>query len=304
MAEAVEVLRRLLRGEEVTFNGEHYALHGVRTMRARQEHVPFLVAVNGRRALAHAARHADIIGLTMLGRTLEDGHHHETRWQAARLDATLAFVREQAGHRWPELELNALVQRVIITDDRSGAIRQLVEQLPGLAFEDAVSTPFLAIGTHEEIAEHLRRCRERWGISYFSVRDVDAFAPVIARLRGSDAVSTVHAWHAALNAGDVEQLIALSTREVEVGGPRGRGRGTQLLRDWFGRAGIRLEIRQTLHRGNTVVVEQVATWQRPEGATGGEPETVASVFTVKDGRVDSVVRYPNLASALEASGLG
>jgi hypothetical protein len=30
---------------------------------------------------------------------------------------------------------------------------------------------------------HLLHCRERWGIYYHSVRDLEAFAPVITRLR-------------------------------------------------------------------------------------------------------------------------
>jgi hypothetical protein len=36
------------------------------------------------------------------------------------------------------------------------------------------------------MARHLLACRERWGISYFSVRDVDAFAPVIRLARRWD----------------------------------------------------------------------------------------------------------------------
>ena len=59
-AEAVEVLPRLLRGEAVTFDGEHYHLKDARSLRTYQDHVPLLVGVNGRSALAHAAKHADI----------------------------------------------------------------------------------------------------------------------------------------------------------------------------------------------------------------------------------------------------
>ena len=183
LAEAVHILRRLLDGEEVTFRGSHYQLQGVRTMRARQQHVPILVAVNGRSALAHAARYADIIGLAMLGRTLEDGHRHEVCWEPERLDRTVAFIREQAGPRFADLELNALVQRVVVTDDRVGAAREVCEPVAGLRLEDALATPFLALGTHDDIAQHLLDCRERWGISYFSVREVESFAPVIERLR-------------------------------------------------------------------------------------------------------------------------
>src|ERR671938_1184484 len=43
LAEAVEILRRLLDGEEVTFAGEHYRLERVRTLRSRQECVPIQV---------------------------------------------------------------------------------------------------------------------------------------------------------------------------------------------------------------------------------------------------------------------
>ena len=139
--------------------------------------------MNGKTALAHAARHADIVGLTMLGRTLEDGQRHEARWEQKRIDATVNYIREQAGERWEQIELNVLVQAVVVTDDRRKAAEQVASRVPGLSVDDALSAPFLAIGTHDEIADHLLACRERWGISYFSVRDIDAFAPVIERLR-------------------------------------------------------------------------------------------------------------------------
>jgi probable F420-dependent oxidoreductase len=183
LAEAVEVLRPLLDGESVSFAGEHYQLDGVRTMRALQPHVPILVAVNGARALAHAARHADVIGLSGLGRTLPDGQRHAVRWETERLDRTIEYIWQQAGDRADQLELNALVQVTRVTADRRAAVEETLARVDGLRLEDALSAPFLAIGSHEDIAEHLRACRERWGISYFTVRELDAFAPVIELLR-------------------------------------------------------------------------------------------------------------------------
>jgi probable F420-dependent oxidoreductase len=187
MAESVEILRRLLDGEEVTFAGQHYELEGARTMRALQQHLPILVGVNGRAALGHAARHADIIGLTMLGRTLEDGQRHVARWEPDRIDRTVAFVRDAAAARETPLELNALIQAVVVTDDRDRAAARVAERIAGLTPADALVAPFLAIGTHDEIAEHLLACRERWGISYFSVRSIDAFAPVMEKIRALEA---------------------------------------------------------------------------------------------------------------------
>jgi probable F420-dependent oxidoreductase len=184
MAEAVVILRRLLDGQAVSFAGQHYQLRDVRTKRSRQDHVPFLVGVNGRAALSHAVRHADTVGLTMLGRTLADGQRHETRWEADRLDRTVTFIHEQARERPGPPELHALVQAIIVTDDRKKAAAQLVRDRWAPTIDDALATPFLALGTHDDIAEHLLTCRARWGISYVSVRDIEAFAPVIERLRG------------------------------------------------------------------------------------------------------------------------
>ena len=183
MAEAVEILRGLLDGQELTFDGEHYQLNGVSTRRSLQAHLPILVGVNGQAALAHAARHADTIGLMMLGRTRPDGQTHETRWEVDRLDATVGYIREQASDREEAPELHALIQQVIVTDDRERAARKVVEGGWAPTMDDALATPFLAIGTHAEIADHLQSCRDRWSISYFTVRDVESFAPVIASCR-------------------------------------------------------------------------------------------------------------------------
>jgi probable F420-dependent oxidoreductase len=188
LAEAVEILRALLRGDEVTHDGEHYRLRGARTTRSVQDHMPFLVGVHGRAALAHAARHADIVGLTMAGRTLPDGKHHEVRWAPERLDETVGHVRASAAAAGrPAPRLQALVQAVVVTTDRRGAAEDLIAGFPvDIPVEDALATPFLAVGTHDEIAEQLVAARRRWGIDYVSVRDVEAFAPVIERIRASE----------------------------------------------------------------------------------------------------------------------
>ena len=185
LRESIEIVRSLLDGDSVTFTGEYYQLREVRTMRSLQDRLPIMAGVGGPAALAHAAQHADIIGLMMLGRTLPDGHQHEVRWEADRLDRTVAYIREHSGAR--DVELNALVQMVQVTDDREGALRKLVTDMPSLTPDDAERTPFLAFGTYDEIAAHLVRCRERWGINYFSVRTIDDFQPVIERLRALDA---------------------------------------------------------------------------------------------------------------------
>jgi hypothetical protein len=110
-------------------------------------------------------------------------------------------------------------------------------------------------------------------------------------------VETVLAWHAALNAGDVERLVRLSTADVEVGGPRGTGRGLELLREWVARANIQLEPLRWQALGERLVVEQSASWQTPNGEQT-EPQKAATVFRVEDGKVASVIRHADFETAL------
>jgi probable F420-dependent oxidoreductase len=183
LAELVEIIRRLLDGETVDHHGAHFDLTGAAVGRSPAERVPILVGGSGRSLLTHAAEHADIVGFTGLGRTLPDGHRHAARFQPEVLDDEVATVREAAGTR--TVELNVLVQRVEITDDRKAAATAVADAVEDLTVGDALSTPFLALGTLDEVADHLRAANERWGISYFVVREADAFAPVIERLRSS-----------------------------------------------------------------------------------------------------------------------
>src|SRR5437660_8499672 len=116
------------------------------------------------------------------------------------------------------------------------------------------------------------------------------------------AVETVLAWHSALNLADADWLLSLSTDDVEVGGPRGSGHGSDLLRDWLTHARLRLTVRRVFASAEVVVVDQSARWRAADGQLT-EPQDVASVFRLRDGLVSSVIRYPDLATAMHAVGL-
>ncbi len=183
LREAVEILDRIFDGGPLTYRGRHYQLTDLDLGPIEPERPRILVGVNGEAALQHAVRHADVVGLTMLGRTLPDGQHHETQWDAPRIDATIDQIQSTARAAERDPELHVLVQQVIITDDRERVARSLSERGLASTPADILSTPFLAIGSPEEIATHLHACRERWQISYYSVRQAGAFAPVIKLVR-------------------------------------------------------------------------------------------------------------------------
>jgi len=183
LTESVEIIRDLVDGKVVDHDGEHYRIDRARIDRAEQEHLPILVGGNGAPLLTHAGRHADAVGLQGLGRTRDDGHSHEVKWSIQHLDEQIEQVRVGAGVRFDDLEFNSMVQVVQITDDRESALAKVCERVDGLTMDDASSTPYLLIGTVDEIVLHMMTCNERWGISYFAVRELDDFEPVLSALR-------------------------------------------------------------------------------------------------------------------------
>ena len=190
LAERVEILRRLVDGETVTVDTEFHRLVDATTPRSLQPRLPILVGGNGAALLGHAGGHADIIGLQGLGRTQPDGHEHAVRWTVGHLERQLAEVRAGAGARVDEIELNALVQLVDVTDDGEAALERVTRTFAdGTSTDELVQIPYVLVGTVEEVADKILRCRDRWGITYFAVRALDDFVPVIERVRDLEARS-------------------------------------------------------------------------------------------------------------------
>ena len=178
------MLRALLDDGAVSFDGEfhHVALDdlGVRPV---QPHVPFLIGGHGPAVVRLAARHADIFQFTGLthgdGGVPSPGGFDIARHPPA---------RRVAGRRLPatatdEIERSALVQ---VTHVGTGAD----EQISALADRFEVdrelidNTPFVLVGSVEQVVDKVERIRADVGISHFVVRDAAGFAPVVAALAG------------------------------------------------------------------------------------------------------------------------
>lgn len=183
LMESIEVIRLLLDGETVTYAGMHVQAEDASIDAPHQARLPILVGGNGSRLLAHAGAHADIVGLQGLGRTHSDGHSHDVKFDPAWLDTQINQVRSGAGDRFGELEINVLVQVAQVTNDADEVIAETCDGIDGLTREHASATPYILVGTVDEIAAKIHSCRDRWGISYFVVRQRRGFADVISALR-------------------------------------------------------------------------------------------------------------------------
>jgi hypothetical protein len=115
-------------------------------------------------------------------------------------------------------------------------------------------------------------------------------------------LAVVERWLSGVNAAECTKVLALTSPEVEIVGPRGVGRGHELLAGWLARAGFTSAARRWFCSADgRVVVEQDATWTSP----GGQPSRarVASAFVVREQRVSRFERFDSLSEALSATGL-
>lgn len=186
LAEAVDIITRLFGGETVDHHGEHYDIAAASIEAPLQARLPIMVAGNGDALLTHAAQTADIVGLNGLGKRFPDGHRHTAKFGEDWLTHQVATIGQASAERTRPPEVNALVQRVTVTDDREGAAVEAEAEMSGVTAAEILTTPYLAIGTHDEIAAHFRAMADTWGITYFVARNLDDMKRImpLARARG------------------------------------------------------------------------------------------------------------------------
>lgn len=105
-------------------------------------------------------------------------------------------------------------------------------------------------------------------------------------------------WHDAVNAGEIDQAVALCSDDVAVQGPRGIGHGHDVLRAWLARSGIRLDPQEELREvDRRFVVAERARWTTTDApdAAPTEPTDTWCVFTIGEGLVTSIARFATLA---------
>jgi probable F420-dependent oxidoreductase len=186
LVEFVDAVARLLKGESVTVDGRYLRLN-----EARLDDLPVgdrvTLAVGGsnREILRFAATHADIVALSGLGRTLADGHRHEVRWSSEDLRAQISLIREASERSGTSPALEALVQVVKVSEHRSHALAELSDRLQGVSPDVLDETPYVLVGTVEEMAAQLVRHAERFGITRYVVRQpaVEAVEQILPLLK-------------------------------------------------------------------------------------------------------------------------
>jgi probable F420-dependent oxidoreductase len=189
LGEAVAIMKGLLSGKSVTFAGRHYQVsgHTIHPLPVQRPHPPIFIGGCADRVLRLAAREADVVGFTGIAFRHGGTEPDVSSCRAARVDRQVRLVREAASERFEHLELNALIQRVIVTDDRRKAVEELAAPWTQLSADDILESPYALIGSVDEMIADLRARRERWGLSYYMTHEpyMDTLAPVVAALAGT-----------------------------------------------------------------------------------------------------------------------
>lgn len=153
-----------------------YLEHTTAYMQEHLSGVPILIAGAGDRVLTIAARRAQIIGIA--------GAHPDGT-DADPLGERVEFVRRAAGDRFDDLELNLAI--IGVPRDSSGmpSLTLARRYAPDLSDDQLMKLPGVLTGTPRDIADTLRRHRDTYGLTYFTVQEhhAESFSKVIAELR-------------------------------------------------------------------------------------------------------------------------
>jgi probable F420-dependent oxidoreductase len=188
LKETISILKGLWGEGAFSFTGKHYTItnHDGTPKPVQNPHPPLLVGGGGKRVLRLAAREADIVGVNFV---LAEGMVNPkvaVTGSAAATAEKLAWIKDAAGARMSDIELNMTVFFTFVTDDRSAMAERIAGGF-GMPASDVLESPHALIGTVDQIVEDLQRRREEYGFSYiaFSGDVFEAMAPVVKRLAGT-----------------------------------------------------------------------------------------------------------------------
>jgi len=189
LAESIAILKGLFAEAPLTFTGSHYTVTNLNGFPkpAQRPSPPILIGAGHKRMLTLAGREADIVGIMTTsvasGQMVDDPFAR----LSDRLTQQVAWVREGAGERFPQIELST-VPTIQITDRRRGFTEQWIAERgwSGLSVEQVWDMPAVLIGSTDQIIEDMYRWREALGFSYFLISDTmaEVVAPIVARLAG------------------------------------------------------------------------------------------------------------------------
>jgi len=186
--EALAVIKGLMGEGPFSFFGQHYTVteHDGTPKPVQRPHPPIIIGGGGRRVLSIAGREADIVSINPDLRDGLGGPETAPNIVPEMTTRKIEWVREAAGERFDDIELNVLVGFCLFTDDPMSIAQAMAPAFGGISAEEALHVPICLIGSVDSMVEELQRRREEWGFSYIGLEGPwEEFAPVVSRLAGT-----------------------------------------------------------------------------------------------------------------------
>ena len=168
MAESLAIMKALWSEGRATLAGKHYNVtEAVGTPIPHQRpYPPIIIGGGGKRVLTLAAREADIVGINP--------------------NLAAGYIGPEVAAESDQLEFQCWTAVVQVVPNGREVLEQMAPLLSTTP-EALAEIPIALVGTVDEIVETLQRRREELGFSYIVIQEaeIDAFAPVVARLTGT-----------------------------------------------------------------------------------------------------------------------
>ena len=188
LTEAIAIVKGCFTDGPFTFVGEHYTVrdYDAQPKPLQRPHPPILIGGGAPRVLRMAGREADIVGINP---NLSSGELDAAVVRSSVAEQTrqkVEWIRDGAGERFDDLELQIRYFFAAISDDARG-LAEAVAPGFGLTAAEALESGVALVGSVDECCEILQRRREEWQVSYivFGDDNFEAFAPVVAGLAGT-----------------------------------------------------------------------------------------------------------------------
>jgi alkanesulfonate monooxygenase SsuD/methylene tetrahydromethanopterin reductase-like flavin-dependent oxidoreductase (luciferase family) len=187
MVEVVEMSRSFFAGEMLNVEGEHVIAKDMQAVPSSPQKAGPNIMIGGGspRVLRIAGRLADIVSINFDNSAGKIGSHGIGSGTASGTTQKLGWIREGAGDRFDDLEIEIGAYFTTVTD-QSVATTETMAKAFGLTSEALASHPHTLIGSIDEICEKLEHRRDELGISYITVgvKAIEDFAPVVEKMTG------------------------------------------------------------------------------------------------------------------------
>jgi probable F420-dependent oxidoreductase len=185
LEEVVNLLKAHWSGEPIEARGDHVKVSGYTGVPrpVQRPHPPILIGGDRNRILGLAGRHADIASLNYVPLVVVNEAGLTPEQEAVR---RMGIVRDAAGSRFDDIELETSPYWVDVTGDTRAALERVMAMMH-VEEEGLLDHPNVLIGSVDTVVERLERRREVMGVSYVTVphAQMHAFVPVVARLTGT-----------------------------------------------------------------------------------------------------------------------